>query len=135
MKISKDTQTKARRLLKLCMVDKALDETRVRKVTQTIAARKPRNYLALLTAFTKLVRLELAKKTVTVQSAISLTEMEKSDICSGLEQIYGSGLSYDWSIRPELIGGIHLQIGDNVLDGTLKTRIDRLRQSVDSLHF
>ncbi|WPX40762.1 F0F1 ATP synthase subunit delta [Akkermansia sp. N21116] len=135
MKISKDTQTKARRLLKLCMVNGFLDHARVRTIARTLAERKPRNYLPLLSAFANLVRLELAKKTVTVQSAVPLTDAEKSDIASGLEQKYGPGLDYDWSILPELIGGIHLQIGDNVLDGTLKTRIDKLRQSVESLHF
>lgn len=134
MKISKDTQTKARRLLKLCMKNGALESSLVRKVSQALVERKPRNYISLLAAFTNFVRLELAKKAVTVQSAMPLTDSEKAEITGGLEHKYGPGLEYNWSVRYELIAGIHLQVGDDVLDGTLKTRIDRLRQSAASFH-
>ena len=75
MKISKEVQAQARRLMRLCIgADGLMNEATVRLVAARIAAGKPRNYLALLTAFTGLVRLEQAAHTATFTSAVPLTE-------------------------------------------------------------
>ena len=62
MKIGKDTQNAARRLFRLCMDGNAVAEDRVRLIARKIAERKPRNYAALLKAFSGMV--EYAVKAV-----------------------------------------------------------------------
>ncbi len=86
MKISKEVQAQARRLMRLCIgADGLMDEAIVRQVADKIAAEKPRNYLALLTAFTELVRLECAAHTATITSAVPLTEAEQAAIAAALK--------------------------------------------------
>ena len=133
MKISKDTQTKARRIFRLCLKDGAIDPERAETVLRFLAARKPRNYVPLLAALARLVRLEAAKRRVKVDSALPLDEREQSEIRAKLERKYGENLEYEWNVRPELIAGIRLQAGDDVLDGSLKARIERIAQATESL--
>ena len=106
MKISKEVQAQARRLMRLCIdADGLMDETIVRQVADKIAADKPRNYLALLTAFTELVRLERAAHTATITSAVPLTEAEQAAIEARLNARQ-TGLNYEWQVDSSLIAGL-----------------------------
>jgi F-type H+-transporting ATPase subunit delta len=45
---------------------------------------------------------------------------------------YGNGLQYQWEVDPSMIAGIRLKVGDDVIDGTVKARIDRLVQGLET---
>ena len=126
MKITREVQAQARRLFRLCTgADGLLDESRVREVADALVTRKPRNGIAVLTAFTELVRLEQARRTATVTSALPLTEGEKQAIASKL-CARTPGLIFEWKENPALIAGITVKVGDEVTDASVKSRIERL---------
>ena len=126
MKIGKDTQNAARRLFRLCMDLNAVAEDRVRLIARKIAERKPRNYAALLKAFSGMVEYAVKSRTATIQSAVPLTEEERSLIQAKLEVRYGGALYYRWEVEPSLLAGVRIQVGDDVRDGSVRSRIDRL---------
>lgn len=128
MKITRETQTMARRLIRWCMVNGVLDESRIRRVAGKLGSGKLRNKLALLVAFTNLVKIHLGRRMATIQSAVPLTEEEKDRITRKLETRYGQGLTYDWSVDPGLIAGIRVKVSDDVSDGTVKARIASLER-------
>ena len=130
MKISKEVQAQARRLMRLCIgADGLMDEAIVRQVADKIAAEKPRNYLALLTAFTELVRLERAAHTATITSAVPLTEAEQTAIQAKLNARQ-AGLNYEWQVDSSLIAGLTVKVGDNVTDASIRTRIEQLTKTL-----
>ena len=130
MKISKEVQAQARRLMRLCIgADGLMNEATVRLVADKIAAEKPRNYLALLTAFTELVRLEQAAHTATITSAVPLTEAEKTAITARLNARQ-AGLNYEWQVDSSLIAGLTVKVGDNVTDASVRTRIEQLTKTL-----
>ncbi|MBQ6941939.1 MAG: ATP synthase F1 subunit delta [Akkermansia sp.] len=130
MKISKEVQAQARRLMRLCIgADGLMDEAIVRQVADKIAAEKPRNYLALLTAFTELVRLERAAHTATITSAVPLTEAEQTAIQAKLNARQ-AGLNYEWQVDSSLIAGLTVKVGDNVTDASVRTRIEQLTKTL-----
>lgn len=130
MKISKEVQAQARRLMRLCIgADGLMNEATVRLVADKIAADKPRNYLALLTAFTELVRLERAAHTATITSAVPLTAGEQAAITAKLNARQ-AGLSYEWQVDSSLIAGLTVKVGDNVTDATIRTRIEQLTKNL-----
>lgn len=133
MKIGKDTQNAARRLFRLCMDGNVVAEDRVRLIARKIAERKPRNYAALLTAFSGMVEYAVKSRTATIQSAVPLTDEERSLILSKLAAKYGGGLYYRWEVEPDLLGGIRIQVGDDVKDGSVRSRIDRLARMARAL--
>lgn len=130
MKISKEVQAQARRLMRLCIgADGLMNEATVRLVADKIAADKPRNYLALLTAFTELVRLERAAHTATITSAVPLTAGEQAAITAKLNARQ-AGLSYEWQVDSSLIAGLTVKVGDNVTDASIRTRIEQLTKNL-----
>ena len=130
MKISKEVQAQARRLMRLCIgADGLMDEAIVRQVADKIAADRPRNYLALLTAFTELVRLERAAHTATITSAVPLTEAEQAAIEARLNARQ-TGLNYEWQVDSSLIAGLTVKVGDNVTDASIRTRIEQLTKTL-----
>ena len=130
MKISKEVQAQARRLMRLCIgADGLMNEATVRLVADKIAAEKPRNYLALLTAFTELVSLEQAAHTATITSAVPLTEAEKTAITARLNTRQ-AGLNYEWQVDSSLIAGLTVKVGDNVTDASIRTRIEQLTKTL-----
>lgn len=126
MKIGKDTQNAARRLFRLCLDGNTVAEDRVRLIARKIAERKPRNYEALLAAFSRMVEYAVKSRTATIQSAVPLTEEERSRIQTKLAVKYGDGLYYNWEVAPDLLGGVRIQVGDDVKDGSVRSKIDRL---------
>ncbi len=130
MKISKEVQAQARRLMRLCIgADGLMNEATVRLVADKIAAEKPRNYLALLTAFTELVRLERAAHTATITSAVPLTAEEQAAITARLNARQ-AGLNYEWQVDSSLIAGLTVKVGDNVTDASIRTRIEQLTKNL-----
>ena len=130
MKISKEVQAQARRLMRLCIgADGLMNEATVRLVADKIAAEKPRNYLALLTAFTELVRLERAAHTATITSAVPLTAEEQAAITAKLNA-REAGLNYEWKVDSSLIAGLTVKVGDNVTDASVRTRIEQLTKTL-----
>ena len=130
MKISKEVQAQARRLMRLCIgADGLMNKATVRLVADKIAADKPRNYLALLTAFTELVRLERAAHTATITSAVPLTAGEQAAITAKLNARQ-AGLSYEWQVDSSLIAGLTVKVGDNVTDASIRTRIEQLTKNL-----
>ena len=130
MKISKEVQAQARRLMRLCIgAEGLMNEATVRQVADKIAADKPRNYLALLTAFTELVRLERAAHTATITSAVPLTAGEQAAITAKLNARQ-AGLSYEWQVDSSLIAGLTVKVGDNVTDASIRTRIEQLTKNL-----
>ena len=130
MKISKEVQAQARRLMRLCIgADGLMNEATVRLVADKIAADKPRNYLALLTAFTELVRLERAAHTATITSAVPLTAEEQAAITAKLNS-REAGLNYEWKVDSSLIAGLTVKVGDNVTDASIRTRIEQLTKNL-----
>lgn len=129
MKISKIAAATARRLFGLCQVNGQLDDSKLRDLVSKLIAAKPRDYQAILASIQRLVRLEEARRSVVVESAVALTDAERSKVEAGLAKDYGTKLSIQYKTSPELLGGLRVKVGDNVLDGSVQGRIDRLSKA------
>ena len=130
MKISKKAKDDARQLYHLCMVDGRLDEDRVRQVVQRVIAAKRRDGSAVLAQFVRLVRLDGARHTAAVESATPLPADVQAAIQSGLARRYGPGLTMAFSQRPALLGGIRVQVGCDVYDGSVRAGLDALEKGL-----
>ena len=129
MKISKIAAATARRLYGLCQVNGQLDDSKLRDLVSKLIAAKPRDYQAILASIQRLVRLEEARRAVVVESATALSDAERQQIVAGLAKEYGANLTIEYKIKPELVGGLRIKVGDNVLDGSVQGRIDRLSKA------
>ena len=126
MKISKTAAAAARRLFGLCQTTGRFDESKLSTVVTRLIEAKPRDYKAILSALQRLTRLELERRQVTVESAVSLDEPTRQRVVAGLASQYGPDLVVQYQITPELLGGLRIRVGNDVFDGSVKGRIDRL---------
>lgn len=65
-----------------------------------------------------------------VESIIPLDESEKQSIAQKLEAISGKKIRIENKINPTLIGGFTARIGDTVIDGSIKHKLERLKEEL-----
>lgn len=63
-----------------------------------------------------------------VTTAIELSEEQTEKLGAALAKMYGRPLVLNVQIDPDLVGGMKIQIGDELLDGSVATRIEDLRR-------
>jgi F-type H+-transporting ATPase subunit delta len=129
MKIKKQAKREAKELFRFCLVNSLLDETRVRQVVQHVAAAGRRDCPAILSHFGRLVKLDLARHTATIESATPLPADLQAAVEDGLMRRYGRGLTTAFAHRPALIGGMRIQVGSDVYDGSVRAGLAALEQS------
>ncbi len=65
-----------------------------------------------------------------VVSAIELDDALKEKIQQTLEKITGNKVILEASVDPSIIGGVVAKVGDLVLDGSIKTQLNGLKESI-----
>ena len=129
VKTSKQARRDAKQLFRACRVNGLLDESKVRQVVQQVIAAKPRGYFAILNHFQRLVKLDLDRRTARVESPVPLAEPQQASIRTNLARRYGDGLIFAFTQNPGLIGGLRVQIGSDVFDGSVAARLAALETS------
>jgi F-type H+-transporting ATPase subunit delta len=130
MKISKQARRGGKALFTACKVNHVLDENRVRQTVSAVIAQKPRGYVAVLSHFQRLVRLEIERRTARVESAVENSPALKESIRNQVTNRYGAGLDVQFAVNPELIGGIRVQVGSDVFDGSVRARLNELAEKM-----
>ena len=129
MKITKQSRRDAKQLFRSCLKEGVLDENRVRQAVQLVVAQKPRGYIAILSQMHRLVKLDLDRRTARVESAAALSPEERTAVEGSLAWKYGAGLNVSFAQNPALIGGLRIQVGSDVYDGSVRARLEGLRES------
>jgi F-type H+-transporting ATPase subunit delta len=70
----------------------------------------------------------LEEVVATVRTARELSADEQKRLAAALAQQYGKDIQLHVVVDPELIGGLRVEIGDDVIDGTVVSRIDEARR-------
>ena len=126
MKISKVAAATARRLFGLCQSGGRLDDDKLRTVIARLVESKPRDFHAILVALQRLTRLELDRRKVTIESAVELDDATRQRVVSGLAKQYGPDLVFNYQVTPALLGGLRIRVGNDVFDGSVQGRLERL---------
>jgi F-type H+-transporting ATPase subunit delta len=128
MKIGKQARREAKELFNVCRVNGVLDENRVRQAVRQVGAQRPRGFAAILSHFHRLVKLDLARRAAKVESAVALSEPLRASVETSLARRYGRGLTVVFAPNAQLIGGLRVQVGSDVYDGSVKARLDALTE-------
>jgi F-type H+-transporting ATPase subunit delta len=126
MNVKKQARREATRLFRFCLAEGRLDENRVRQVAQRVIASGDRDARGILAHFLRLVKIDQFAHTAVVESAVPLPAKLQSTITSGLQRRYGAALTTEFSQRPELIGGVRVQVGCDVFDGSVRAKLAEL---------
>ncbi len=77
--------------------------------------------------FTALVNARSGSSDATVYSAFPIDDAALADVVASLEKRFGRKLKARVEIDAELIGGIRVVVGDEVLDTSVKARLEQMK--------
>ncbi|MCA6215236.1 F0F1 ATP synthase subunit delta [Ideonella sp. B7] len=80
--------------------------------------------------FRALVNAEGGVSDAVIQSAYPIDAGQLAEIVATLEKRFGRKLSASVALDPELIGGIRVVVGDEVLDTSVKARLEQMKVSL-----
>ena len=126
MKGTKQSRRLAKQLFKSCQVDDRLNADRVRKAVRLLIEQKPRGYFGILQNLQRLVKLDEASRSARVESAVALSQAQQQDVRNSLKRLKSTEVTVEFATNSGLIGGMRVKIGDDVYDGSVKTRLTSL---------
>jgi F-type H+-transporting ATPase subunit delta len=77
-----------------------------------------------------LLRLEVEKRHATIETASEVDPAIRSEIVSNLKSKYGDDLATEFYVDPQLLGGMRIRVGNDVWDGSVRNRLQRLEHEL-----
>jgi F-type H+-transporting ATPase subunit delta len=69
---------------------------------------------------------------VQVTAATALTDEERNALAAALTRRTGKTVTLELTIDPQIMGGLLLRMGDTVIDGSVRSRLNQLRDRLQS---
>ena len=130
MKINKEIRQLSREMLRASFTDRRLDGGKISSIIDSVTARKPRNYIDVLKNYRRLLRLEVEKRRAQIETASEMDPATQSEVINNLKKKYGSDLTPEFVVNPQLLGGMRIRVGSDVWDGSVRNRLERLQQQL-----
>jgi F-type H+-transporting ATPase subunit delta len=73
---------------------------------------------------------EANKEVAEVRSAVPLTDDQRDRLTKALEDATGKQVEVKVVVDPSVLGGIVAQVGDTVIDGSVRRRLDQLKNAL-----
>ncbi|WP_373897948.1 F0F1 ATP synthase subunit delta [Haloimpatiens sp. FM7315] len=65
-----------------------------------------------------------------IKTVVPLNDEEKNKLVEKLKSMYDKDIILEEKIDKSIIGGVYVRVGDDVIDGTIKTKIKEIRRIV-----
>lgn len=130
MKINKETRQLSKELLRASFIDGRLDSGRISSLVKSLIQKKPRHYIQVLEAYKRLLRLEVEKRSATIETATELPPDSGAQIVANLKRKYGNDLTARFVVNKDLLGGMRIRVGSDVWDSSVRNRLHRLQQQL-----
>ncbi|MEV6613370.1 F0F1 ATP synthase subunit delta [Streptomyces sp. NPDC051051] len=100
------------------------DAATERLVTRLVTAPRGRSLEAGLESLSKLAAARRDRMVAVVTSAVPLSDLQRQRLGAALAKLYGRTMHLNLDVDPEVLGGIRVQVGDEVINGSLADRIE-----------
>lgn len=100
----------------------------VRLARQAVLAPRGRRFDRTIELYLQVAAKRREQLTATATSAVPLDDGQRRRLAEALTGIYGRQVQVNVVVDPEVIGGIRVQIGDEVVDGTMLRRLEAARR-------
>jgi F-type H+-transporting ATPase subunit delta len=98
-------------------------------VSMVVGTGRARDLTAIIDELVKLSAAEGDKELAEVRSTVELTDDQKQRLVAALEAKTGKKIELKVIIDPTVLGGLVAQVGDTVIDGSIKTRLQQLKSA------
>jgi F-type H+-transporting ATPase subunit delta len=98
-------------------------------VSLVVGTGHARQLPAIVAKFLELTTTRTNRAIAEVRSAVELTEEQRQRLAASLQQATGQEVDLVVVVDPSVVGGVVTQIGDTVIDGSVRQRLAQLRES------
>ena len=116
-------------LVESLLSDKAAPET-VALARQAVTAPRNRRFDRIVEAYLDIAASRREQQTAMVTSAVPLSDGDRDRLAAGLSAIYGGKVHVNTVVDPRVMGGVTVEIGDEVIDGTVIRKLDAARRAM-----
>ncbi len=120
-------QESKRAIIAELLTDKA-DPTTAQLVSFAVTHLRGRRIDEALTSLVDLAAVRRGELSAVVKVAQPLEADQAERLAAALRRLYGQPVQLSIEVDPELIGGVSVQVGDEVIDGTLAHRVAEARR-------
>lgn len=100
------------------------ERTTERLVTRLVTAPRGRSLESGLESLSKLAADRRDRMVAVVTSAVPLSDTQKQRLGAALAKVYGRPMHLNLDVDPEVLGGIRVQVGDEVINGSIADRLE-----------
>jgi len=104
--------------------------TTVQLVTMLVTSGQVREMPVIIDALVKRASSEKSQEVAEVRSAIPLTDDQQKRLAAALTKATGKALNLKVVVDPSVLGGLVAVVGDEVIDDTVRTRLDQLKTRI-----
>lgn len=105
-------------------------QTTVALVSMIVGTGRARDLPSIADELVALGATQGGKQVAIVRSAVELSDDQKSRLSAALQQSVGTPVELRVVIDPSVLGGLVAQVGDTVIDGSVRRRLDQLKQAI-----
>ncbi|MFA5566346.1 MAG: ATP synthase F1 subunit delta [Acidimicrobiia bacterium] len=102
--------------------------TTVGIVSLLVATDRMSDFSQIIDAFVNRVARHSGAKVANVRSAVELSADQRERLTAALEQQVGHKVALKVIVDPTVLGGVVTEIGDTVIDGSVRRRLNQLRE-------
>jgi len=84
----------------------------------------------IATQFQALVDARSGTSQATIESAFPMSDEQVADVKAAMERRFLRNLDVTVVVEPELIGGVRVVVGDEVLDTSIRARLDQMKAAL-----
>jgi len=114
-------------LVSRLLLDKAVPET-VQLARRVAVAPRGVRAERLLEEWVEVVAKRREQLVAHVVTATPLTDAQRDRLAAALSRQYGRAIRINVDVDPDLVGGLRISIGDDVIDGSVSARLDEARR-------
>lgn len=116
-------------LVEALLEGKASAQT-IRLVRQAAVAPRGRRFARVLESYLAVAAKRREQLTATVTAAVAVDEAQRERLAQALARIYHRSVQVTVLLDPSVIGGIRVQVGDEVIDGTILRRLQEAERAL-----
>lgn len=98
-------------------------------VSMVVGAGRARDLPAIIDALVAMSAAEATKEVAEVRSTVELTADQQARLAAALKQALGVDVEVKVIIDPSVLGGLVTQVGDTVIDGSVRHRLAEMREA------
>ncbi|MDT4938548.1 MAG: F-type H+-transporting ATPase subunit delta [Pseudonocardiales bacterium] len=112
------------------LVEGKVDAVTARLLAHAVASQRKRSITHAIDDLLELAARRRHRSMARVISAVELTPQQDERLAAALSQLYGRPITIRAAVDPDVLGGLVIRVGDEVIDGSIAARLSHAKAAL-----